>query len=164
MRRIYRTVVAAFGVALLIAVGLLATDEFWVDIPGLTDCDTVLCCETCENIPVTRVIDGDTFVSGPFRVRLFGIDAPEVGERCSSEATARLRALAGSNLRVELGPRTEDRFGRLLYYVYTDAGDSIDETLVAEGLAVAWPIDGQHRDHLVGVEQQARREAVGCLW
>ena len=164
MGNIYRTVAAALGVALLVAVGLLATDEFWRDVPGLTDCDTSLCCETCENIPVTRVIDGDTFVSGPFRVRLFGIDAPEVGERCASEATARLRRLAGNNVRVELGPRTEDAFGRLLYYLYTDGGDSIDETLVAEGLAVAWTRDGQHRDWLVGVEQEARRDNVGCLW
>ena len=41
-------------------------------------------CKTCENI------DGDTFVSGPSRVRLFGIDAPEVGQRCATEATTRL--------------------------------------------------------------------------
>ena len=149
---------------MVVAVGLLVADEFWRDIPGLTDCDTQLCCETCENIPVTRVIDGDTFVSGPLRVRLFGIDAPEVGQRCSSEATARLRKLAGVNVRVELGPRTEDPFGRLLYYLYTDGGDSIDETLVAEGLAVAWTRDGQHRDYLVSVEQEARRDGVGCLW
>ena len=67
-------------------------------------------------------------------------------------------------MRVELGPRSGDRFGRLLYYVYTDAGDSIDETLVGEGLAVAWTRDGQHRDYLVSVEQEARRDAVGCLW
>ena len=69
-------------------------------------------------------------------------------------------------MRVELGPRTEDPFGRLLYYLYlyTDGGDSIDETLVAEGLAVAWTRDGQHRDYLVSVEQEARRDGVGCLW
>ena len=65
---------------------------------------------------------------------------------------------------MELGLRSEDRFGRLLYYVYTDAGDSIDETLVAEGLAVAWTRNGQHRDYLVSVEQDARRDGVGCLW
>ena len=164
MRRIYRKVVALFGVALLVAVGLFAIDEFWRDIPGLTDCDTQLCCETCENIPVDSVIDGDTFVSGPFRVRLFGIDAPEVGERCSSVATVRLRSLAGNNVRVELGPRTEDPFGRLLYYLYTEAGDSIDETLVREGLAVAWTGDGQHRELLMDVERRARDDGVGCLW
>ena len=161
MRRIFRKVVALFGVVLVVTVGLFAIDEFWRDIP---DCATTLCCRTCENIPVTRVIDGDAFVSGPFRVRLFGIDAPEAGERCASVATVRLRRLAGNNVRVELGPRTEDRFGRLLYYLYTDAGDSIDETLVREGLAVAWTGDGQHRELLISVEQEARRDGVGCLW
>ena len=129
-----------------------------------SDCNTTLCCETCENIPVTRVIDGDTFVSGPFRVGLIGLDTPEVGQRCSSEATARLRRLAGNNVRVELGPRAEDRFGRLLYYVNTDSGDSIDEMLVSEGLAVAWTIDGQHRQLLIDVERRARDDGVGCLW
>ena len=54
MRRIFRKVVALFGVALVVAVGLFAIDEFWRDIPELTDCNTTLCCETCENIPVTR--------------------------------------------------------------------------------------------------------------
>ena len=110
-----------------------------------SDRATTPCCETCENIPVTRVIDGDTFVSGPFRVRLFGVDTPEVGERCWTLLLG-LRSLAGDNVRVEAGPRTEDSFGRLLDYVYTDAGDSIDETLVSEGLAVAWTRDGQDRE------------------
>ena len=67
-------------------------------------------------------------------------------------------------MRVELRPRTEDRFGRLIYYLSTDAGDSIDETLVLEGLATAWTVDGQHRDYLVGLEQEARRDGVACLW
>ena len=38
------------------------------------------------------------------------------------------------------------------------------ETLVSEGLAVAWTRDGQHRDRLVEVEQVARRDNVECLW
>ena len=36
---------------------------------------------------------------------------------------------------------------------YTQAGDSIDEILVSEGLANAWTRDGQHRDLLVGSER-----------
>jgi len=67
-------------------------------------------------------------------------------------------------VRVELGPRTEDRFGRLLYYVNTDSGDSIGKMLVSEGLAVAWTIDGQHRQLLIDVERRARDDGVGCLW
>ncbi len=75
---------------------------------GTTDgsCSTTLCCSNCPAIPVLRVIDGDTFVtSGSQSVRLFGVDTPERGEKCYREATARLRELAGGEVRVELGPR-----------------------------------------------------------
>ena len=41
---------------------------------------------------------------------------------------------------IEFGPRSKDRYGRLLYYVYTQDGDSIDEILVSEGLAKAWTV------------------------
>ena len=53
--------------------------------------------------------------------------------------------------RVELSPRSQDRYGRLLYYVYTQDGDSIDEKLIREDLGEAWTRDGQHRDLLVGL-------------
>lgn len=99
---------------------------------------------------VSRVIDGDTFVSNGGRIREYGIDAPEVGRRCAGEATARLRGIAGDTVRVEPGPRSKDPYGRLLYYVYTESSVSIDETLV--------------RDYLVGLETQASRDGSGCLW
>ncbi len=47
------------------------------------------------------------------------------------------RGLAGGEVRVELGPRSRDRYGRLLYYVYTQDGESIDEKLLREGLGEA---------------------------
>jgi len=56
-----------------------------------------------------------------------------------------------------LGPRSRDRYGRLLYYVYTQDGESIDEMLVSEGLAKAWAWDGQHRGLLVGLEEQENK-------
>ena len=68
------------------------------------------------------------------RTMLYGVNTPERGEKCYKEATARLRELAGGEVRVELGPRSSDRYGRLLYYVYTQDGDSIDEILISEGL------------------------------
>ena len=124
---------------------------------GTTDgsCSTTLCCSNCPAIPVLRVIDGDTFTtSGNQRVRLFGVDTPERNEPCFEEATSRLRELAGGEVRVEFGPRSRDRYGRLLYYVYTQDGDSVDEILVSEGLAKAWTRDGQHRDLLVGLDHK----------
>ena len=83
---------------------------------------------------------------------------------CSIEATHRLRQLAGATVRVELGPWAGDPYGRSLYYIYTEGGESIDEKLVREGLGRAWTRDGQHRDVLVQLEQKARRDKVGCLW
>lgn len=98
------------------------------------------------------------------RVRLFGMDTLEIGEPCYSEATARLRELAKDAVRVEAGPRVRDPYERLLYYIYTESGESIDETLVREGYARAWTRDGQHRDVLMDLEQEARENSVGCLW
>jgi len=92
------------------------------------------------------------------------LDTPEVGERCFSEATERLRELAGARVRVEPGPRSTDPFGRSLAYLYTESGVSIDEALVREGLAVAWRRDGQHRNYPVNLEAEVRENGVGCLW
>ena len=128
----------------------------------------ILDSETKNQVEVLRVIDGDTLdvlISDvAHRVRLFGVDTPERGERCYNEATERLRQLAGDLVRIEPGPRTEDTYGRLLFYLYTPSGESIDETLIREGLATAWTRDGQHRDYLVGLERVAQRQGGGCLW
>ena len=117
----------------------------------------------CQVIEVTGVIDVDTFESSIGTIRLFGIDAPEKGQRCSAEATERLTELLGSTARVETGPRLRDRYGRRLRYVYTESGDSVDEILIREGLALAWTRDGQHRDRLVRVRLVAMAGDVGCL-
>ena len=99
--------------------------------------ETSLRCTDCTDETVIRVIDGDTLDTTRGRVRLFGVDTPERGERCASEATDRLQELAGDSVRLEDGPRQTDQFGRLLAYVYTKDGVSIDETLIREGLATA---------------------------
>ena len=130
---------------------------------SLTEYPTDLRCPGCPTLSVTRIIDGDTFDTPRGRVRLFGVDSPERGERCYGQATSGLKQLAGRRVRVEPGPRARDPGGRLLYYVYTAAGNSIDEILIREGLAQAWTRDGQHRDHLARMERRAREEAAGCL-
>ena len=128
----------------------------------------VLDTRAIEEAQVIQVIDGDTLdllIAGTkYRVRLFGVDTPERGERCYEEATERTRLLSGDLVRIESGPRSEDRYGRLLFYLYTLSGESIDATLIQEGLATAWTRDGQHRDLLVNLEQEARRQETGCLW
>ncbi len=93
-----------------------------------------------------------------------GVDTPEVGERCADDATPRLTELAGTTVRIEPGPRATDQYGRLLYYVYSDGGDNIDEQLILDGLGRAWTRDGQYRDFLVGLEEKVRAAKTGCLW
>ena len=69
----------------------------------------------------------------------------------------------GDSVRVVFGPRQGDRYGRILYYVYTMDGESIDEMLAREGLALAWLEDGQHRNVLLAVEGRANEDGRGCL-
>ena len=126
--------------------------------------EATLRCEDCFEVQVDRVIDGDTLDTPRGVIRLYGVDTPERGQRCASKATERLRDLADDTIRIQVGPRTTDQYGRMLAYVYTEDGISIDEALIREGLATAWTRDGQHRDHLVRVENDARRKYAGCMW
>ena len=117
---------------------------------------------------VLHVVDADTLdvliAGNKHRVRLFGVDTPERGERCYQEAMDRTQELSGDSVLLEAGPRKEDKYGRLLFYLYTQSGESIDTKLIQEGLATAWTRDGQYRDKLVREENQARAKGKGCLW
>lgn len=126
--------------------------------------ETELRCDGCFEVQVVRVIDGDTLDTSRGVIRLYRFDTPERGQRCESEATGRLRKLAGDTILIEVGPKTTDPYGRLLAYVYTEDGTNIDEVLIKEGLANAWRRDGQHRDYLVGLEREPQRQDAGCLW
>jgi len=117
---------------------------------------------------VEKVIDGDTIdvlIDGEHqRVRYYGIDAPEEDEDCYEEATERNRELVGTTVRLEPDARDEDDYGRLLRYVYTDEGVSVDAVLVTEGLARAWRGDGPYASRLTTYEIHASLEGIGCLW
>ncbi len=123
-----------------------------------------LTCESCSLVSVIRVIDGDTLDTDAGRVRLYGIDTPEREEPCYDEATLEMQRLASSHVRLEAGPRLMDDNDRNLRYLYTEAGASIDELMIAKGLAEAWTRDGQHREHLMQIQGVAMQERTGCLW
>jgi len=95
----------------------IASPEPTIDI---FRCSTTICCRDCIAILVGLVIDGDTFQSANDRIRLFGVDTPDSAERCFTDAIEWFRELAGETVRVEFGPRKEDRYGRILCYVYTN--------------------------------------------
>jgi micrococcal nuclease len=124
--------------------------------------------ESLKQATVVKVIDGDTIdvlIDGEMqRVRYYGIDTPEQGEKCYQEATERNRELVGTTVRLEADARDRDEYGRLLRYVFTDEGVSIDAVLVSEGLAEAWTEDGRYVNRLTILEIDAQQNRIGCLW
>ena len=124
--------------------------------------------QSLEQATVENVIDGDTIdvlIDGELqRVRYYGIDAPEEGDNCYEEATERNRELVGTTVRLEPDARNEDKYGRLLRYVFTNDGTSVDATLASEGLAKAWREDGRYLARLTTLEIYAHEHGIGCLW
>ena len=96
---------------------------------------------------VTRVVDGDTLTitlaGRRERVRLIGIDAPEVSHDgspsdCYGRAATRLLRRLADDRTVEVRPGREqrDRYGRLLAYVKVrGAADDLQTTLLRAGAA-----------------------------
>jgi micrococcal nuclease len=91
-----------------------------------------------QDFKVVRVIDGDTFIiEGGERVRMIGIDAPELKDLYGVESKNQLKALI-QNKHVKLikGVVTanKDYFKRLLSYVYIDSTD-INLKMIEDGFA-----------------------------
>jgi endonuclease YncB( thermonuclease family) len=121
-----------------------------------------------QSARVVHVVDGDTIdveIDGQKeRVRYYGIDTPERGDACFSEATARNDELIDGSVLLLPDARNRDRYGRLLRYIFDANGNSVDERLIAEGLAHAWRQDGAYRDQLIALEDQTDAAKIGCLW
>lgn len=130
---------------------------------------------------VTRALDGDTIeIAAPdrlndrpyTRVRLWGVDAPELAARqrpadtLAVEARAMThRLVAGRLVLLRLEPhRTRGALGRVLAHVELPDGTSVNETLLRSGLARA---DDRWPHALLGryarLDREARRDGAG-LW
>lgn len=117
---------------------------------------------------VTRVIDGDTIevsMDGrTYRVRYIGIDTPETGELCGSEATAANASFViGQTVEMVKDVSETDRYGRLLRYVYV--GDLfVNAVLVDQGFAeaVEYPPDTAYAVLFEQLESEARAAGLGC--
>lgn len=123
-----------------------ATESLAVAATRAIDGDTL---DARLSLPLAPLADGELTVIR--RVRVYGIDAPELHGRCDRErelardAAARLSELLAAGT-VELEPLPDaDKYGRLLATVKADGRD-VGLTLVQEGLA--------HSYHGVGVRQE----------
>ncbi len=124
-------------------------------------------------LTVLRVVDGDTiWVTGEERVRLIGIDTPEVdwyggqAECYGDEAGLFVRGLLrGERVHLEFDRDRTDRYGRTLAYVYLEDGRMLNVLLARRGygrVAIYAPND-RHEAALRAAERSARAAGRG-LW
>jgi endonuclease YncB( thermonuclease family) len=115
-----------------------------------------------------EAIDGDDLAFGPIIVRIHGIDAPEIAQRCVEAGSGRWKCgeaaadrlaelVAGAEVTCE--PLDRDAYGRIISRCWVD-GVELGAELVGEGLAWAFV---RYADDYVGIEARAR-EAGLCIW
>jgi len=120
---------------------------------------------------VDYVHDGDTlYLTDGRKVRLLGVNAPEVGEhaQCYGDtATRELRRMLpkGSHVRTVADARETDRFGRSLLFLFTEDGALVNLELVRGGYAEVLVLDGDTLwiDELYAAEDEAAAASRG-LW
>ena len=139
-----------------------------------------------NDILVKRVVDGDTLqlVSGE-RVRLIGIDTPEIHEssklyrdsqrtrqdiqtikelgRRAFEFTKKL--VEGERVSLEFDVEKHDKYGRILAYVYLKDGTFVNAEIVKQGYAslMTIPPNVKYADLFRRLYQEARMNKRG-LW
>jgi endonuclease YncB( thermonuclease family) len=110
-----------------------------------------------------RVVDGDSLALGGTRLRLLGIDAPELSQvctradapwRCGEAAKERLASFVAEG-DIECKGDRKDKYRRLLVTCFNN-GMNINRTMVQQGLAVAF---GDYASE----EERARQGHIG-LW
>lgn len=114
---------------------------------------------------VPRVVDGDSLTIGALRIRLEGIDAPELGQTCGmleggdypcgrAAREALVRLVGGGPVTCEA--RRRDRYDRLLAHCEAHDGVELNRAMVEQGWAVAY---GGYAD----AEREARDAGRG-VW
>ena len=129
-----------------------------------------------EKLVFNRIVDGDTFWvtnlrdGSEWKVRLWGVNAPDVGKCYFDEATKILEQELTNSI-VTYDRQGYYGYGRILAKVYVD-GVSLEELLVATGAATAYDASDVHDDlkpsteyfdSLKRLEEKAKSERVG-MW
>jgi micrococcal nuclease len=128
-------------------------------------------------VQVTKVFDGDTIEvalpEGRKKIRLLGVNTPESVDpnrpiQCfGPEASHFAKSQVRGHVRLEADPtRSEDKYGRLLRYVYLADGTLFNQRLIAEGYGQEYTYQGQsyaHQADFKRVEAEARQAGRG-LW
>lgn len=138
------------------------------------------------NIIVKRAVDGDTLLlaSGE-RVRLIGIDTPEIHEssklyrdsKRSKQDVSEIKEMGqrsyqftknlveGKAVSLEFDVERQDRYERLLAYVYLKDGTFVNAEIVKQGYAslMTYPPNVKYADLFLKLYREARENKRG-LW
>ncbi len=115
-----------------------------------------------------RVVDGDTIEVGGVRIRLFGIDAPELHQSCRRPGGERyacgdfargVLVSAIADQAVSCSRRDVDKYGRMVGVCTGSSGD-LAGSVVARGAAMAYR---HYSFDYVDEEERARKDHAG-IW
>ena len=120
-------------------------------------------------VKVTKVSDGDSLRSGKLRIRVFGIDAPELKQQCQDQngtvwacgliARQQLENLLDADKLLHCELRDVDRYGRLVMQCFLGKVD-IGAAMVRSGHALAYRSFSQ----LYVAEEQHASSARNGVW
>jgi len=139
-----------------------------------------------NNITVVKVVDGDTLkLAGGERVRLIGIDTPEMHESqklyrdsrksgmdvkviqaMGRRAAAFTRGLVeGKTVKLEFDAESRDKYRRLLAYVYLSDGTFVNAEIIRQGYAspMKYPPNIKHSEEFQRLYREAQDKKIG-LW
>lgn len=126
----------------------------------------------CDWQTVNKVYDGDTVrLTNGKRVRYIGIDALETNveniDPYAIKATQENEKLTLNKkvcLTKDAQTDNEDKYGRILRYIYTEDGTLVNKKMMEEGLAKAYTIfPFEKKDEFVAMEKMAQDRKLG-LW
>ncbi len=123
---------------------------------------------------IVKVYDGDTIIlEGGKHVRLLGVNTPEIESYQHTEepggvaAKKWLQAQLQNNKKIylEFDHIKQDKYKRLLAYVYLPDGKHINLELLENGLAVVSiiPPNGRYAEELTQAQQRAEKNKLG-IW
>jgi len=127
--------------------------------------------KTLELHDVRTVYDGDTIqLDDGRKIRLIGVDAPEVKsvyskEEPFGEESKRYleKLLLGKKVYIKIGAEQFDKYGRTLAYVYMD-DVLLNGRIIKDGWARAYVrFDYEYKDLFVSYEKEAKSRGIG-IW
>ena len=144
MRCVFRVL---FGFSAYLIAGMMAAGMMAGIMPLSDAAFATTSYDLSGPVTVTNVSDGDSLRSGKLRIRIFGIDAPELKQQCQDQngsawacglaARQQLENLLDADKLLHCELRDVDRYGRLVMQCFRGTVD-IGAAMVRSGHALAY--------------------------